>query len=55
MKTAPQLFKELKPYILEIERYLESLGYVKGTPEYLHAFDVEVKFRYMFGWMGNNT
>lgn len=37
--------------IRTIEKYLVSLGYVKGTKEYYLAFDTEVAFRRKFGGM----
>lgn len=42
--TAPKLLQSYMPMVREIERNLDHFGYIKGTPEWYRAFDIELAF-----------
>lgn len=48
--TAPELLKAQMPLVRRVLANLSKYGYIIGTPEYDHAYEVEIKYYRKFGW-----
>ena len=48
--TAPELLKAQMPLVRRVRANLAEYGYTIGTPEYDHAFRVEIDYYRKFGW-----
>ena len=51
MLTAPELLKLEMPLVRQINRELESNGYIKGTKEYYSVFNSTHTFYRKFGFI----
>ena len=51
---AADILKAQIPMTKQIEADLAAYGYVKGTPEYKHAYDVELDYYRKFGFQPNS-
>lgn len=48
MMSAPELLKAQMPTVRQVEANLRGYGYVKGTPEWVGAFNTELAYYRQF-------